>query len=113
MIGGAGRDIFDFNSIAETRTGATRDVIVDFTHGNNVTGDDIDLRGIDAQAGVAGNQAFHFIGAQSFHHAKGELRYVKVGTSVIVQGDLNGDAKADFEILVQHHTSLAAGDFLL
>ena len=114
LIGGSERDLFDFNSIKETKRGAAnRDIILDFQHGTNITGDDIDLRTIDAKTGVAGNQAFHFIGKQGFHHHKGELHYVKSGGNVIVQGDVNGDAKADFEILVQHHTSLAKGDFLL
>jgi Ca2+-binding RTX toxin-like protein len=63
LAGGAGRDLFDFNSLADSAPGAHRDAIFDFTHGTNVTGDDIDLRTIDAKAGVAGNQAFHFIGA--------------------------------------------------
>jgi hypothetical protein len=44
---------------------------------------------------------------------KGELHTVRVGSNVIVQGDVNGDAHADFEILVAHHTALAAGDFLV
>jgi len=114
LTGGTERDIFDFNSLAESKIGgAKRDVITDFTHGTNITGDDIDLRTIDAKTGVGGNQAFHFIGTQHFHDVKGELRIVKFGTNVVVGGDVNGDGKADFQILVQHHTSLSAGDFLL
>ena len=91
-----------------TRKGANRDVITDFVSGL----DHIDLTGIDAKTGN-GNQAFKWIGKQGFHHHKGELHYVKHGGNVIVQGDVNGNGKADFEILVQHHTSLAAHDFLL
>jgi Ca2+-binding RTX toxin-like protein len=114
LTGGTERDIFDFNSLAESKVGAgNRDTITDFKHGTNVTGDDIDLRTIDAKTGVGGNQAFHFIGTQHFHDVKGELRIVKVGANVVVGGDVNGDGKADFQILVQHHTSLSAGDFLL
>jgi len=71
-----------------------------------------DLRTIDAESG-AGNQAFHFIGAHAFNHVKGELHTVRSGSNVIVQGDVNGDAKADFEILVLNKASLGAGDFLL
>jgi hypothetical protein len=100
-------------SIEDSAVGAKHDVIYDFEYGANATGDVIDLRTIDAKAGVARNQAFHFIGQQPFHHHKGELHYVKSGHNVLVQGDVNGDAKADFEILVAHHTALTAGDFLL
>jgi len=35
------------------------------------------------------------------------------GSKVIVQGDVNGDGKADFEILVAGVSSLGKGDFLL
>jgi Ca2+-binding RTX toxin-like protein len=112
LFGGTERDIFDFNSPAESKVGASHDVINDFHHGTNVTGDDIDLRDIDAKTGVAGNQAFNFIGTQAFHHLQGELHYQDLGASCLVQGDVNGDATADFEILVKTG-SLSAGDFLL
>jgi Ca2+-binding RTX toxin-like protein len=113
MTGGTNRDLFDFNAISETKKGPNHDKITDFHHGTNVTGDDIDLRTIDAKTGVEGNQPFHFIGKHDFHHVKGELHIVTSGANVLVQGDVNGDAKADFEILVLHHTSIAEGDFLL
>jgi hypothetical protein len=43
---------------------------------------------------------------------KGELRFKDLGTSCLVQGDVNGDGKADFEILVKVGTILK-GDFFL
>jgi serralysin len=63
--------------------------------------------------GVRGIQAFHFIGSQAFHshgstHVYGELRYA----NHILQGDVNGDGKADFEVHV-NAASLATGDFVL
>jgi Ca2+-binding RTX toxin-like protein len=107
LIGGAERDFFDFNSIAESKVGANHDLILDFERGI----DEIDLAGIDAKSG-GGNQAFKFIGTQAFHHVKGELHYKDLGASCLVQGDVNGDGKADFEILV-NAASLSAGDFTL
>ncbi len=107
LAGGAGKDVFDFNSLAESVVGSNRDFISDFA-----IGDDIDLRTIDAKSGVNGNQGFKFIGTQSFHNVKGELHYKDLGASCLVQGDVNGDGKADFEILVKA-ASLGAGDFLL
>jgi Ca2+-binding RTX toxin-like protein len=111
LFGGTERDIFDFNSVKESAVGAKRDVIGDFQRGNNLTGDDIDLRTIDAKTG-GGNQAFKFIGTQAFHKVKGELHVKDFGAACLVQGDVNGDGRADFEVLVKAG-ALSAGDFLL
>lgn len=59
---------------------------------------------------VRSNQAFKFIGKQDFHDVKGKLRYIDKGSSCIVQGDVNGDGKADFEI-DGHAGSLSKGVF--
>ncbi|MGH6735044.1 MAG: calcium-binding protein [Methyloceanibacter sp.] len=108
LFGGADRDLFDFNSIKDSVRGGKRDKILDFQRGT----DDIDLKGIDAHKGVSGNQKFKWIGKQDFHDKKGELRYEDKGSKVIVQGDVNGDGKADFEIWVGVG-ALSKGDFLL
>lgn len=75
--------------------------------------DVIDLIGIDAKTTVGGNQAFRFIGAQAFHDRAGELRFKVVAAQdlVIVQGDVNGDGRADFEIKVNGIAALNAADF--
>lgn len=109
LTGGTGSDRFDFNSIKESVKGGQRDVITDFKRGQ---GDMIDLKGIDAKTGISGNQKFAWIGKDDFSGVKGELLYKDLGSKVIVQGDVNGDGKADFEILVKAG-SLNAGDFLL
>ncbi len=110
MTGGLLRDVFDFNKITETgKTAATRDVIKDFKHGV----DDIDLRTIDASTKKGGNQNFKFIGTQKFHHVAGELHYVKAGGNTIVEGDVNGDGRADFQIQLTGLKTLTAGDFVL
>jgi Ca2+-binding RTX toxin-like protein len=117
LDGGADNDIFGYNNIADSKKGAThRDVIEDFA-----PGDRIDLKKIDANTKVAHNQAFHFIGAQHFHHKAGELHFIVQNLGgdhdVVVEGDVNGDGKADFQIEVQNDidnlTSLAKGDFIL
>jgi Ca2+-binding RTX toxin-like protein len=108
QFGGLGADRFDFNVASESKKGSQRDKLQDFQRGL----DDIDLRGIDAKGGVSGNNAFKFIGKQDFHAVRGELRYEDKGSTVIVQGDRNGDGKADFEIFV-NVGALAKGDFLL
>ena len=60
MSGGGGRDFFEFRTAAESST-TSRDTILDFTRGAN--GDRIDLALIDANLGLAGDQAFVFRGA--------------------------------------------------
>lgn len=104
--GGGGADTFHFSSLKHSRVGAKRDKITDFSHRD---GDIIDLRRIDAGTDhTPGNQAFKFIGAQKFHKVDGELRY----KNHILQGDVNGDGKADFEIHV-NVGNLHVDDFLL
>lgn len=109
VTGGLGADRFVFN-FADLATGAVHDQIMDFQHAQ---GDKIDLSGIDADPGTSGNQAFTFIGANAFTHHVGELHYVVTGTGVTLQGDLDGDGNADFNLDVNGVTSLAAPDIVL
>jgi Ca2+-binding RTX toxin-like protein len=106
LMGGAHNDIFDFNAPAESLVGGNRDRILDFNRGQ---GDKIDLSTIDADIrGTPGNQKFTFIGAAAFTHHDGELRF----SSHVLQGDVNGDGRADFEIFV-NAASLLKTDFML
>jgi serralysin len=59
-----------------------------------------DLVSIDANTtNGAGDNAFNFIGTNKvFTGQAGELRAFWIATGQIVQGDVNGDAKADFSI---------------
>jgi hypothetical protein len=108
MFGGAESDNFEFDSISQSRPGAARDIILDFT-----ADEDIDLFTIDAKTGVAGNNTFKFIGKQGFHEKKGELHYFKQGQHLVVEGDVNGDGRADFQIQVHGVLSLTADNFFL
>jgi Ca2+-binding RTX toxin-like protein len=106
FTGGLGRDFFDFNSVKESVKGANRDVILDF---NRAVDDRIDLRTIDADSSAnPGNDVFKFIGNAAFKGGGGELR----SSGGIIQGDVNGDKVADFEIKVNIAT-MVAGDFFL
>ena len=108
MAGGPGGDKFDFNAIADSLVGVNCDKINGFSHAQ---GDRIDLSTIDANQtlGHAGNQAFVFIGAQTFaaHAGSGEVRYA----GGIIQINVDGDSAPEMEIRVG--PALLAGDFVL
>ena len=109
QTGGAGHDMFIFRDLADSTTGAAgRDRITDFVGGVDI----INLAAIDAESG-GGNQAFHWIGTSAFSGAKGELRYDQSGNTTYVQGDVNGDGKADFRIDLAGKLTLDGTDFVL
>jgi parallel beta-helix repeat protein len=108
LFGGPDDDSFDFNSIKDSVRGSKRDKVKDFVRGD----DEIDLKNIDAKKGVSGNQKFKWINKHDFHDKKGELRYEDKHSKVIVQGDVDGDGKPDFEILVKVD-KLGSDDFVL
>ena len=108
LCGGSGGDLFRFFG-GDAGLGASTDTVTDFV--NWV--DKIDLRDIDANSGVAGDQAFAFIGTAAFSGAAGELRYLFDGTDTRLQGDLTGDGIADFEIVFTGEIRLLATDFYL
>ncbi len=112
LTGGTGRDTFVFRATSESSRGANRDVIRDFDQ-TQTTGDDICLAGIDAKKHGTANDTFKFIGVQGFHHKEGELRFkIDVAHNLtLIQGDVNGDGRADFEIQLSGQHSLHAFNF--
>ncbi|MGQ3212946.1 MAG: calcium-binding protein [Shinella sp.] len=111
LSGGAGADTFVFKSAADSTVAATgRDMILDFKQSD---GDRIDLTAIDANAALAGNQAFDFIGTAVFHKTAGELRFINSNGDTLIQGDINGDGKSDFMIAIDANLTLKVGDFIL
>ena len=109
LTGGAGADQFIFSFATDsTGNGVLRDEITDFETGN----DRIDLTGIDAIAGDAGNQAFSFIGADAFF-AAGQVRANLEGSKTLVEADIDGDGWAEFAVLLSGHIDIREHDFLL
>ena len=110
LLAGGGdtdRDLFVFETVADSALGSTqRDTINGFVHGV----DDIDLRGIDANGGLTGDQAFAWGGttAKAFG-----LWGIMSATSVVLKGDATGDGVADFEILLNGISVLDRNDLLL
>ncbi|MER2267584.1 CAP domain-containing protein [Methylobacterium oxalidis] len=105
LVGGAGSDTFVFDTAREAR----RDTVADFTHGS----DKIDLRGIDADTKLSGDQGFTFIGDQGFHKSAGELKVYEARGNTYLAGDTNGDGFADFTIKALGAHQFANGDFVL
>ena len=110
LLGGAGADRFDFNLQSDSKAGGLRDVIRDFDDG----ADRIDFSTLDAQSGMAGNQAFSFIGNGDFT-GQGQIRAMQDGTSVIVSVNLRGGTAADMQVVLLNTQigDLKSGDFIL
>lgn len=111
LTGAAGADVFVYVRTTDAPIAGFADEITDFSRAQ---GDRIDLRGIDADASVTGNQAFLFRGTQAFSGDERQLRVQTNGADqVVIQGDRTGDGVADFQILLDGITSLRGTDFFL
>jgi len=86
LTGGAGNDVFIYRSASDSLP-SSLDYILDFT-----AGDKIDLKGIDANTALAGDQAFVF--------KSGVSTNAVWWSDSMLNGDTNGDAVADFAIHV-------------
>ena len=78
--------------------------------------DRIDLRSIDADGAIAGDQAFRFVdsfAAADAAEPRGQVRVVDQGADVNVVLDFNGDNTADALIIVRGAGSLSEADFFL
>jgi Ca2+-binding RTX toxin-like protein len=135
LVGGAGADTlsggaFDGDVFAFLVAGDSRpdnhDTVTDFReHVDTVAPppgtfedtalhdpDTIALTLIDANTNARGNQAFAFAGEGADAVANSVTWHYDAGNT-IVQADVNGDATADFEIVLTGLHSLTQSDFLL
>lgn len=111
LTGGGGADQFIYRSLTESTAARTgRDLIIDFSHADH---DQLDLRGIDATSSDPSTTSFHFIGSHAFSGQEGELRNTFHHGHTLVEGDIDGDKHADFEIELGTHVALVKGDFVL
>ncbi|MDB5890829.1 MAG: hemolysin-type calcium-binding repeat family protein [Polaromonas sp.] len=115
LTGGTGADIFDINTTGESPVGTTlRDVVTDFARGI----DKIDFSTLDANTGVAGDQAFtfNFTAGAAFSGA-GQLRYRYEGTGVnevtLIEGNVNSTLTADFQVALTGRQTFLAQDIVL
>ncbi len=98
LYGGSGNDTFVYTQAADAGGVGMADVIGDFQSGADR---------IDVHAFMAGG---HFIGAAGFTAGEGAtLRYTQ--STGMLEGDINGDGVADFQINLANHSVLVATDF--
>jgi Ca2+-binding RTX toxin-like protein len=102
LVGGLGADRFVFAAAAD----ANGDVIVDF---NRAEGDRVDLRHMDTNPGLAGDQAFAWIGDAAFSNVAGQLRF----SGGVLAGDMDGNGIADFAITMTGVASLTSAGIWL
>lgn len=108
LRGGTGVDRFIFGTTSDSnQTG--RDIIQGFQRGI----DKIDLSRIDADTTDFAVEAFGFRGRLPATGMAGELRFEFVGQKTLVQGFVNDDLIADFELQLKGRFVLEAGDFVL
>ena len=108
MTGGGGSDTWDFNEVADSPAGATRDVVTDFAPGQDV----LDLAGIDADSTVPGNQSFRWVAKATLTGAA-QLGYFVSGGMTIVRASTDADAAAEVEIQLTGVKVLTANNFRL
>ncbi|MCC5656544.1 hypothetical protein LC608_06025 [Nostoc sp. XA010] len=108
LYGGDGNDVFQFDSVSDSQPGLLRDIIKDFVGNGNLPGDRIDLSSIDAYTTIKGDQAFTYIGTRAFT-AAGQIRYF----GGIVQGNIDSNLAANFEIKLEGSPLLVASDIMV
>lgn len=109
LSGGSGADVFVYRSPGDSAPGAA-DTIRDFSPGDDI----VDLAALDANSGLAGDQAFAFIGSAGYSGTAGELRsFTSAAGLTYVSADMNGDRSTDFQIRMTTPVDLGAADFVL
>ncbi|WP_373504490.1 calcium-binding protein [Aestuariivirga sp.] len=107
LVGGAGADTFVFNSAFESAAGAgNRDIIRGFQ-----TIDVIDVSGVDANTGIADNQAF-VLDADGLIGA-GEFRIRVINGNTFIDFNTDADSTFEMQIELQGVSNVTAGDMIL
>jgi serralysin len=110
LWGEAGNDQFVFQACADSGpTILSCDLIKDF----NSLDDVIDLTGIDANEGLAGNQSFQFIGAVSSFSKTGDLRVGYSSGNTVLYLNTDADMSSESVIVLSGYHTLNADHFLL
>lgn len=117
LIGGAGRDLLELGptggsrdkivlrDISDSEVGSRHDLVTDFIRGQ----DTVKLSDIDADISSAQDDAFCWIGSEQFSGTPGDLRVA----NDLLQGDVDGDGVADFEIFFSGFSAPTEADIIL
>lgn len=109
LEGGLGADVFALLALSDSTSASSgRDTIVDFSI---LEGDLIGLGALDANALLAGDQPFTFVGAAAFS-AAGQVRAEVIGGDTIVSGNVNASLSADFAIRLTGAHTLSGANFI-
>ena len=118
LVGGLGKDLFRFSNSADESGVDAPDIVRGgdgasaFEGAGAAAGDQFDLRGIDADATLKGNQAFLF-GATK----RGGLSLVDLDGNTVVRGNIDGDSAFEFVVVIEDGAvaarKYAASDFML
>ena len=100
LTGGAGADRFVITATQDSTRGAGRDAILDFEQGV----DKIDLGGLGMD--------WMFMGTRGFTGEREQLAFMKGFDSTFIQGDIDGDFVADFQIELAGSYDLTPSDFI-
>jgi Ca2+-binding RTX toxin-like protein len=116
LIGGTGNDQltggngFDTFVVLQESIG-TPTLEIDFVYDLNMAGGDrIDLSAIDANSGLAGNQAFAFVASFSHHAGEATLSYDSVAGVTSLRLDVNGDGIADYQMKITGDVTATASN---
>ncbi len=99
LYGGSGNDTFVYHQAADAGMGTMSDVIGDFKSGEDK---------INLHAFMAGG---HFIGTTAFAAGEGAVVHYNQASGIL-EGDVNGDGTADFQIMLANHAAVAGTDFV-
>ncbi|WP_225205838.1 calcium-binding protein [Novosphingobium huizhouense] len=119
MVGGSGADTFLWKATSEfagrlPNASFAVDIVLDFSHAD---GDRLDVSGVDANDGLAGNQTFAFIGSDPFAaDAAGQIRVAATDNANVFLVQLNTDTDAQAEasfLVVSPAGAPVAADFVL
>ena len=107
MAGGGGVDVFIWSSVDEIgHFNFDPDIVTDY---NSAQGDLLHFTNMDADATIAGNQDFTFIGTAAFT-APGQINWVTNGTDTFIQLNTDADLTADGTIQLN---GVLSGDSVL
>jgi len=107
MTGGLGADTFLYLGLADS-TASKSDLLVDF----DPLADVINLSAIDANASLAGDQAFVWVDAFSAQAGQAMLTYNATADLTVLALDANGDGVAEFKVEINGHV-LGDSGFIL